>query len=489
MKRLLTLAFLFAMPAFAQKAYLPHEVEKAAEPVGGLVYLNQFIASNLRVPPQSASRLLNAKVFIKGIVETDGSISHLEVTKGVDTLCDAEAVRVMGLFKAWRPATLAGKPVRQAVYYPVAFRTSAMATYDSAASTLVEYFDEQFIATTVAANYKYRRTTPIDARGFVRANVSYDELRGQKWRKMVEAPFTKREIKFKPHYFNTKGDSLVAFSITARDANETSHAPEAVFTSDGKILSYSEFERQAGLSLLKEYDANGMVRVQRVYQDSLISQVDWFPNGQIMSQIDIPVIKSGGHGEPWRMNSWSQDGTQWVKNGEGYWKAMGAMPDGAALFEQGRVTGGLNDGKWTGKLADSTLYYEEIYDKGKMLSGYSMVNGQKFTYSQPIINPQFHGGTQEMYKFLASNIVYPFSAARKGIAGRVFLSFVVCEDGSMCEYKVENQVGGGLDEEALRVVKLMTGKWDPGVMRGQKVRVRYNLPVNFQLAGPIYRGR
>ncbi|MNL86882.1 Gram-negative bacterial tonB protein [compost metagenome] len=61
------------------------------------------------------------------------------------------------------------------------------------------------------------------------------------------------------------------------------------------------------------------------------------------------------------------------------------------------------------------------------------------------------------------------------------LSFVVCEDGSMCEYKVENRVGYGLDEEALRVVKLMNGKWNPGELRGQKVRVKYNVPINFQI--------
>lgn len=118
-----------------------------------------------------------------------------------------------------------------------------------------------------------------------------------------------------------------------------------------------------------------------------------------------------------------------------------------------------------------------------MENGYSIVNGEKIEYANPVINPAFKGGRREMYKFLAMNIKYPINAAKRGVSGKVMLSFVVCEDGSLCDYKVESGAGFGLDDEALRVVKLTNGLWQPGVLRGQKVRVKYKLPVNFQLGG------
>jgi TonB family protein len=109
------------------------------------------------------------------------------------------------------------------------------------------------------------------------------------------------------------------------------------------------------------------------------------------------------------------------------------------------------------------------------------VNGEKISYKNKALQPKFKGGLPEFYKFLGQNIKYPSEAARNRISGRVYLSFVVCEDGSLCDYEVVKGVRRDLDNEALRVVKSMSGKWEPGVMRGQKVRVKYNLPINFQL--------
>ena len=80
------------------------------------------------------------------------------------------------------------------------------------------------------------------------------------------------------------------------------------------------------------------------------------------------------------------------------------------------------------------------------------------------------------------NIRYPIDAQRQRAQGRVFISFVVCEDGSLCEHDVIKSAGNrDLDQEALRIVKQMKNVWTPGEIRGRKVRVKYNLPVNFTL--------
>jgi protein TonB len=94
--------------------------------------------------------------------------------------------------------------------------------------------------------------------------------------------------------------------------------------------------------------------------------------------------------------------------------------------------------------------------------------------------PSFPGGDQKMMEYVAKNIKYPQIARETGVQGKVFVNFVVEPDGSVSNVKILRGIGGGCDEEAMRVVKSMP-KWKPGKQRGKPVRVSYNLPVNFRL--------
>ena len=94
--------------------------------------------------------------------------------------------------------------------------------------------------------------------------------------------------------------------------------------------------------------------------------------------------------------------------------------------------------------------------------------------------PSYPGGDAKLMEFVAKNIKYPQIARETGIQGRVFVGFVVEPDGSVSNVKVLRGIGGGCDEEAMRVVKSMP-KWKPGKQRGKAVRVSYMLPVNFKL--------
>ena len=95
-------------------------------------------------------------------------------------------------------------------------------------------------------------------------------------------------------------------------------------------------------------------------------------------------------------------------------------------------------------------------------------------------DPEFPGGAEAMYKYLAQNIKYPQLARENNITGRVYLQFVVEKDGSVTNVKVMRDIGGGCGAEAVRVVKSMP-KWTPGKQRGKAVRVYYQIPVNFSL--------
>lgn len=98
------------------------------------------------------------------------------------------------------------------------------------------------------------------------------------------------------------------------------------------------------------------------------------------------------------------------------------------------------------------------------------------------IMPQFQGGEDAMNKWLNNNIRYPHAAEENGIEGTVFVKFVVGADGSITNVEIAgtNKVGGGCEDEAIRVIKKMP-KWKPGRQNGQSVPVWFNLPIRFKI--------
>lgn len=94
--------------------------------------------------------------------------------------------------------------------------------------------------------------------------------------------------------------------------------------------------------------------------------------------------------------------------------------------------------------------------------------------------PEFPGGDQAKQQYLQDNIRYPIAARSSGIQGTVYITFVVEPDGSLSNFRVLRGIGGGCDEEAVRVIKEMP-KWKPGRQRGEAKRVQFNMPIRFTL--------
>ncbi|MBC8084780.1 MAG: energy transducer TonB [Hymenobacter sp.] len=93
--------------------------------------------------------------------------------------------------------------------------------------------------------------------------------------------------------------------------------------------------------------------------------------------------------------------------------------------------------------------------------------------------PAFTGGAPAFLKFLQAKLKYPEEALRRNISGKVHVSFVVDEEGRILDPKVVRGLGSGLDEEALRLVRIMPW-WTPGRINGRPVRVAYTLPIVFR---------
>jgi len=97
-------------------------------------------------------------------------------------------------------------------------------------------------------------------------------------------------------------------------------------------------------------------------------------------------------------------------------------------------------------------------------------------------SPHYPGGDEMRIKFLQENIKYPQAARESSLSGLVYITFIIETDGTITDIRVLRGIGGGCDEEAVRVIKLMP-KWTPGKQRGKPVRVQYSMPVLFKLAG------
>jgi periplasmic protein TonB len=94
--------------------------------------------------------------------------------------------------------------------------------------------------------------------------------------------------------------------------------------------------------------------------------------------------------------------------------------------------------------------------------------------------PSYPGGEAELFGFLRHSISYPAAAREKAISGVVPVVFVVDASGNIGEVKALRDIGGGCGVEAVRVVKSMP-KWNPGMIGGKAVAVRYTIPVKFSM--------
>jgi periplasmic protein TonB len=103
---------------------------------------------------------------------------------------------------------------------------------------------------------------------------------------------------------------------------------------------------------------------------------------------------------------------------------------------------------------------------------------QIFTVVEESAAPK--GGMAAFYKYVSEKMKYPAQARRMGTEGRVFVEFIVGKDGSISDVKAVRGIGGGCDEEAVRVLQ-SAPSWTPGKQRGKPVKQKMVIPIIFKL--------
>lgn len=165
-------------------------------------------------------------------------------------------------------------------------------------------------------------------------------------------------------------------------------------------------------------------------------------------------------------------------------------------FKTKSAVGSFKEGKrigiWKTYNYDGSVKMEYDFDNNKLLNltpvstdkgkryGLFTANGMVDTLlDQP---PLFLSGEVFISKILVTNVRYPQVAREKNIQGTVIIGITINETGQIEGYRIKQHVDGGCDEEAMRVVKRITGDWLPGMLNGKPVKVEFNLPLSFTLA-------
>jgi len=107
-------------------------------------------------------------------------------------------------------------------------------------------------------------------------------------------------------------------------------------------------------------------------------------------------------------------------------------------------------------------------------------------YCQDSIPPHFKGGDTTLLKFIVTHVRYPEEAKELNIQGTVFLSLFIDENGSVSNVQVLRGLPGGCTEEAIRVINLTQGMWEPSIIDGKPVGGEIKLPVKFTFVDLSY---
>ncbi|WP_286130621.1 energy transducer TonB [Solirubrum puertoriconensis] len=126
---------------------------------------------------------------------------------------------------------------------------------------------------------------------------------------------------------------------------------------------------------------------------------------------------------------------------------------------------------------DNPLDLSGLGDEGNKVVE-EVVEQKVYTYVEQMPTPP--GGMEGLMQYLGKNIKYPPLALRNQVEGKVFVNFVVGQNGEISNVTVTKGIGAGCDEEAVRVIKGMPA-WTPGKQNGRAVSVSYTVPVTFTI--------
>lgn len=259
------------------------------------------------------------------------------------------------------------------------------------------------------------------------------------------------------------------------------------YLADGKLKFIERYSENVKKGKSRYYHANGKLECEIIYHnDHPIGTVkSYYPNGSLHYEEIYDSAESTNQINSKQMNYgiiqyYDSVGNWLVKNGNGIDYEYVNSRYGYSKAK-GNIVNGLKDSIWVARFANGKQFYTEKWRNGTLVNGKSFWHDDS-EYNYDVMEKQAEpiGGMKTFYNYVGGIMRYPRDARRAGIEGRVFIEFIVNRDGSFTDVKVLRGIGGGCDEEALRVIK-SAPRWTPGLQRGRPVRSKFNLAIIFKL--------
>lgn len=153
--------------------------------------------------------------------------------------------------------------------------------------------------------------------------------------------------------------------------------------------------------------------------------------------------------------------------------AVGGVYSVQGIAASPRMAQKSGSGKWA--KTHATYSAEDMIELEEKSPG----EEEKDIFSSVEKMPEFPGKSEGLKNFLKKHLKYPEHLKNAGIAGNVFVEFIVDKDGSVIEVKILRSIHPDLDKEAIRVIKLTSKMWKPGRQDGKAVKVQMVIPVKF----------
>lgn len=223
-----------------------------------------------------------------------------------------------------------------------------------------------------------------------------------------------------------------------------------------------------------EFYPNGNKKSDEFFVNNLLNGpvTTYYPNGKLYmtGKFDMGIVINQCRDTLGRILA---------ENGAG--EVIDFNDDFSMIMDRGGIKGGLRTGKWM-FMSKDTLKYLITYEQGRPIHYAGIDNiGNEHPFYGFNEAPTYAKGVDRLYSFIKAKSHYTDEAKKANISGTVHLTFIVETDGKLTDIAVTEGLGYGLDEEAIRVIKLTSSLWIPAREYGVPVRRRFDMPVNFGL--------
>jgi TonB family protein len=231
--------------------------------------------------------------------------------------------------------------------------------------------------------------------------------------------------------------------------------------------------------LYLEYFPNGNKKCEKYFKKgtSVGREQHFYSDGKLLSSVNYDINPLG-----YIETCNDSTGRALIEHGNGKYTLYDQTLN--TITAEGNVLNGLKTGIWTESLATGENYIA-VYEKGVKISAgktlATQVNIKPGSFNVEVA-PEFPGGIEHFYAFLAKTIHYPYLDSKNNVQGRVIVAFMIEKDGTLSNVEALRGPDISLQSEAVRAIKL-SPPWNPGTQNGIPVRVQYTVPVMFALAG------